>query len=247
MSQLARVVELLLQLPQQSPARLRCHVLRSCRSVACADKAHTVKGDGVAEACAVRTHAACTSTLVALRPPLRVCEPFFKISFLALGSRSTSGSCRVQTTATRCDCELVDHKSYAPIDSAAWATYPDHPSLTSACAAHHNRRRAPGVRFATSPFFRRDRHNSQSREGVSCAAVLPGKTGPPVPVLHPGRRGGYKAKFTTTGHLRRGPASSGSWPSWRGLMQCQHKSVLVPDMDRSPTLLSARSMLRGPT
>ena len=85
MSQLARVVELLLQLPQQAPARLRCHVLRSCRSVACADKAHTVKGDGVAEACAVRTHAACTSTLVALRPPLRVCEPFFKISFLALG------------------------------------------------------------------------------------------------------------------------------------------------------------------
>ena len=101
MSQLARVVELLLQLPQQSPARLRCHVLRSCRSVACADKAHTVKGDGVAEACAVRTHAACTSTLVALRPPLRVCEPFFKISFLALGSRSTSGSCRVQTTGRR--------------------------------------------------------------------------------------------------------------------------------------------------
>jgi len=30
MSQLARVVELLLQLPQQAPARLRCHVLRSC-------------------------------------------------------------------------------------------------------------------------------------------------------------------------------------------------------------------------
>ena len=59
--------------------------------IACADKAHTVKGDGVAEVCAVRTHAACTSTLVALRPPLRVCEPFFKISFLALGSRSTSG------------------------------------------------------------------------------------------------------------------------------------------------------------
>ena len=39
------------------------------------------------------------------------------------------------------------------------------------------------------PFFSH-RHNSQSREGVSCAAVLPGKTGPPVPVLHPGRPGG---------------------------------------------------------
>ena len=31
--------------------------------------------------------------VVALRPPLRVCEPFFKISFLALGSRSTPVSC----------------------------------------------------------------------------------------------------------------------------------------------------------
>ena len=81
--------------------------------IACADKAHTVKGDGVAEACAVRTHAACTSTLVALRPPLRVCEPFFKISFLALGSRSTSGSCRGQTTVRRDATELVDHKSCA--------------------------------------------------------------------------------------------------------------------------------------
>ena len=70
---------------------MRCHVLRSCAGaalIACADKAHTVNGDGVAEACAVRTHAACTLTLVALRPPLRVCEPFFNISFLALGSRS---------------------------------------------------------------------------------------------------------------------------------------------------------------
>ena len=54
--------------------------------IACANKAHTVKLDGVAEACAVRTHAACTSTLVALRPPLPVCEPFFKISFLAQGA-----------------------------------------------------------------------------------------------------------------------------------------------------------------
>ena len=184
MSQLARVIELLLQLPQQSPARLRCHVLRSCRSVACADKAHTVKGDGVAEARAVRTHAACTSTLVALRPPLRVCEPFFKISFLALGSRSTSGSCRVQTTATRCDCELVDHKSYAPIDSAAWATNPDHPSLTSACAAHHQ---PPACTWRATclllPLFfgRTQRHNSQSREGVSCAAVLLVRLAPPYP------------------------------------------------------------------
>ena len=28
--------------------------------------------------------------------------------------------------------------------------------------------------------------------GGSCAAVLPGKTAPPVPGLHPGRRGGYE-------------------------------------------------------
>ena len=52
MSQLARVVELLLQLPQQAPAaRLCCHVLRSClvgaALIACADKAEgTHGGDG---------------------------------------------------------------------------------------------------------------------------------------------------------------------------------------------------------
>ena len=103
--------------------------------IACADKAHTVKGDGVAEACAVRTHAACTSTLVALRPPLRVCEPFFKISFLALGSRSTSGSCRGQTTVRRDATELVDHKSCAHRlgSLGLWAINPDHPSLNSTC------------------------------------------------------------------------------------------------------------------
>ena len=91
---------------------------------------HTrVKGDGVAEACAVRTHAACTSTLVALRPPLRGCEPFFKISFLALGSRSTSGSCRGQTTVRRDATVSSSITSRARIDSAAWAINPDHPSL----------------------------------------------------------------------------------------------------------------------
>ena len=49
MSQLARVVELLLQLPQQAPAaRLCCHVLRSClvgaALIACADKAEGTHG-----------------------------------------------------------------------------------------------------------------------------------------------------------------------------------------------------------
>ena len=154
MSQLARVIELLLQLPQQSPARLRCHVLRSCRSVACADKAHTVKGDGVAEACAVRTHAACTSTLVALRPPLRVCEPFFKISFLALGSRSTSGSCRVQTTGRRDATVSSSITSRAPIDSAARAVNPDHPSLNSKCGCPTPTAAVRwGACLATSPYF----------------------------------------------------------------------------------------------
>ena len=50
MSQLACVVELLLQLPQQAPAaRLCCHVLRSCLAwssvdCACADKAEGTHG-----------------------------------------------------------------------------------------------------------------------------------------------------------------------------------------------------------
>ena len=39
---------------------------------ACADKAHKVDGDGGARACPRTPHAAGTSTLVALRPPLGV-------------------------------------------------------------------------------------------------------------------------------------------------------------------------------
>ena len=97
-SQLARVVELLLQLPQQAPATA-FSVLPGAALIACADKAHTVNGDGGAEACAVSTHAACTSTLVALRPPLRVCKPFFKLSFLTLGSPLDFGE--LQTTGRR--------------------------------------------------------------------------------------------------------------------------------------------------
>ena len=128
-SQLARVVELLLQLPQQAPAT-SFSVLPGAALIACADKAHTVNGDGGAEACAVRTHAACTSTLVALRPPLRVCEPFFKISFLALGSLSTSGSCRGQTTVRRDATELVDHKSCAHrLGSLGYQPGPSKPEL----------------------------------------------------------------------------------------------------------------------
>ena len=77
------------------------------------------------------SHRPCS--LVALRPPLRVCEPFFKISFLALGSRSTSGSCRGQTTVRRDATVSSSITSRARIDSAAWAINPDHPSLNSTC------------------------------------------------------------------------------------------------------------------
>ena len=136
----------------------RPSVLPGAALIACANKAHTVKGDGVAEACAVRTHAACTSTLVALRPPLRGCEPFFKISFLALGSRSTSGSCRGQTTVRRDATVSSSITSRARIDSAAWAINPDHPSLNSTCGCP-----AP---TAVLPLFSvvvllQDRHNSR--------------------------------------------------------------------------------------
>ena len=167
MSQLARVVELLLQLPQQSPARLRCHVLRSCRSVACADKAHTVKGDGVAEACAVRTHAACTSTLVALRPPLRVCEPFFKISFLALGSRSTSGSCRVQTTGRR-DATVsssITSRMAHRLGSLGYQPGPSKPDLGVRCTAP-TARVLCACDFATSPFFLWTQRDAQTQFAV---------------------------------------------------------------------------------
>ena len=155
--------------------------------IACADKAHTVKGDGVAEACAVRTHAACTSTLVALRPPLRVCEPFFKISFLALGSRSTSGSCRGQTTVRLDATELVDHKSCAHRLGSLGQQPGPSKSLSSTCGCPAPTAILP---FSVVVLLRRRRIYRAEGGGVSCAAVLPGKTGPPVHVLHPGRRGG---------------------------------------------------------
>ena len=132
----------------------RPSVLPGAALIACANKAHTVKGDGVAEACAVRTHAACTSTLVALRPPLRGCEPFFKISFLALGSRSTSGSCRGQTTVRRDATVSSSITSRARIDSAAWAINPDHPSLNSKCGCPTPTAAVRwGACLATSPYF----------------------------------------------------------------------------------------------
>jgi len=86
--------------------------------------------------------------VVALRPPLRVCEPFFKISFLALGSRSTSGSCRVQTTGRRDATVSSSITSRAPIDSAAWAINPDHPSLNSKCGCPAPTTRCSGPYFA---------------------------------------------------------------------------------------------------
>ena len=151
-------------------------------------KAHTVKGDGVAEACAVRTHAACTSTLVALRPPLRVCEPFFKISFLALGSRSTPGSCRGQTTVRRDATELVDHKSCAHrLGSLGYQPGPSKPELDVRLSST-NRHSA----FFCCCFITGETRISRAEGG---GGVMRGrssvKTGPPVHVLHPGRRGGY--------------------------------------------------------
>ena len=61
--------------------------------MACADKAHQVDGDGGAEACSSTPQAASTSTLVALQPPLGAWDLRYQISFLAVGSRSTSASC----------------------------------------------------------------------------------------------------------------------------------------------------------
>ena len=161
----------------------RPSVLPGAALIACANKAHTVKGDGVAEACAVRTHAACTSTLVALRPPLRGCEPFFKISFLALGSRSTSGSCRGQTTVRRDATVSSSITSRARIDSAAWAINPDHPSLEVRLPSTN--RRGPLGDVATSPYFYRGRTRIYRAEGGGgvMRGRSSGKTGPPVPGL----------------------------------------------------------------
>ena len=65
---------------------------RSCLSawIACNDKVHRVNSQVTAGLRRpVRTHAACISSRIALRPSLgsvRCCDPSFKITFLALGA-----------------------------------------------------------------------------------------------------------------------------------------------------------------
>ena len=77
----------------------RCH-LRPSRSswpwaapLACARKAHKVEDNGGDEACSGAPQAARLTTLVTLRPLLGVSSPWYQISFLALGRRSTPASC----------------------------------------------------------------------------------------------------------------------------------------------------------
>jgi hypothetical protein len=150
----------------------------------------------VAEACAVRTltqpaHRPCS--LVALRPPLRVCEPFFKISSWPSAAAETSRELQsADDRPTRCDCELVDHKSCAHrLGSLGCQPGPSKPELEVRLPSTNRRGRVPprcsGV-WATLLlpliFFRTDTiRYSHCREGVSCAAVLSGKTAPPVPGL----------------------------------------------------------------
>ena len=77
----------------------RCHLRPSrpgwpwAASMACARKAHKVEDDGGDEACSGAPQAAWLTTLATLRPLLGVSDPWHQISFLALGSRSTSASC----------------------------------------------------------------------------------------------------------------------------------------------------------
>jgi hypothetical protein len=62
-------------------------------SLACACKAHKVEDNGGDEACSGAPQAAMLTTLDTLRPLLGVSSPWYQISFLALGSCSTSASC----------------------------------------------------------------------------------------------------------------------------------------------------------
>ena len=80
--------------------------------IACADKVHRVNSQVTAGLRRpVRTHAACISTLIALRPSLgsvRCCDHSCKITFLALGRRLTSG--RADDRWTRCSELLVSSR-----------------------------------------------------------------------------------------------------------------------------------------
>ena len=62
-------------------------------SLACARKAHKVEDNGWDETCSGAPQAARLTTLATLRPLLGVSDPWYQISFLALGRRSTSASC----------------------------------------------------------------------------------------------------------------------------------------------------------
>jgi len=71
--------------------------------MACARKAHTVEDDGGAEACSSTPQAACRSTMTTLRPLLGVSYPWYQISSLALGRRSTPASCSRPAWSKRYD------------------------------------------------------------------------------------------------------------------------------------------------
>ena len=87
-------------LPSSSSSwQIWCHLRPSrpdwpwAASLACARKAHKVEDNGGDEACSSAPRAARLTTLVTLRPLLGASDPWYQISFLALGRCSTSASC----------------------------------------------------------------------------------------------------------------------------------------------------------
>ena len=123
------IAELLLQL-----AKKRCHLRPSrpgwpwAASIACARKAHKVEDDVGAEACSGAPQAACLTTLATLRPLLGVSDPWYQISFLALGRRSRHRRAAA-ASGRRGTTRFFGTGSRVPMDWAALAIKPGRQSL----------------------------------------------------------------------------------------------------------------------
>ena len=196
---------------------ITCHVHSSGPAsawIACADKVHRVNSQVTAGLRRpVRTHAACISTLIALRPSLgsvRCCDHSCKITFLALGRRLTSG--RADDRWTRCSELLVSSRKRSTWQPELSQAGPSDSQRGGRARAHS--RQLPvalglsvqasgadqlhatfGRCLFPNPIFIRTHARTQIalwREGVLRAAVLLVRLAPPVPRFHPGTRGGLK-------------------------------------------------------
>ena len=154
----------------------------------------------------MRTHAACISILIALRPPLgsvRCCDHSCKITFFALGRSfdfgdevTIGGRDAVSSSSAFVSDRLGSlshHNSDHPTLNAAAALGPTSTPPTAVLLRGHRacRRGDLSADLATSPYFIRTGHKSRYREkGCYVRGRSSGKTGPPATTVSPWYAGG---------------------------------------------------------